>query len=412
MASAGLNHPHHHQQHLHHPHQGHPQQQQADHMDTDQTEMPSIIEGNDAVTGQIISTTIGGKNGEPKQTISYKAEHVVGTGSFGIVFQAKCLETGEIVAIKKVLQDRRYKNRELKLMRLMDHPNVISLKHCFFSTTSKDELFLNLVMEYVPESLYQVLKHYSSMNQRMPLIYVKLYTYQIFCGLAYIHAVPGVCHRDIKPQNLLVDPLTHQIKLCDFGSAKVLVKGEANISYICSRYYRAPELIFGATEYTTLIDIWSAGCVLAELLLGQPLFPGENAVDQLVEIIKVLGTPTREEIRCMNPNYTDFRFPQIKAHPWHKVFHKRMPPEAIDLVSRLLQYSPNLRCTALEACAHPFFDELREPNARLPNGRTLPPLFNFKQELAGASPELINRLIPEHLRRQSMHNFPHHLPST
>ncbi|KAG6777172.1 hypothetical protein POTOM_016976 [Populus tomentosa] len=406
-----------------------------------------VADGNDPVTGHIISTTIGGKNGEPKQTISYMAERVVGTGSFGVVFQAKCLETGETVAIKKVLQDRRYKNRELQLMRVMDHPNVISLKHCFFSTTNNNELFLNLVMEYVPESMYRVLKHYSNAKQTMPLIYVKLYMYQIFRGLAYIHAVPGVCHRDLKPQNLLVDPLTHQVKLCDFGSAKVLlihgpsvsmkwlpipiiqyicmqvivvadecleyseydvkVKGEANISYICSRFYRAPELIFGATEYTTSIDIWSAGCVLAELLLGQPLFPGENAVDQLVDIIKVLGTPTREEIRCMNPNYTDFRFPQIKAHPWHKVFHKRMPPEAIDLASRLLQYSPSLRCTALEACAHPFFDELREPNARLPNGRPLPSLFNFKQELNGASPELVNKLIPDHVKRQMGLNFMH-----
>ncbi|XP_072998805.1 shaggy-related protein kinase eta-like [Typha latifolia] len=367
----------------------------------------SALEGNDPVTGNIISTTIGGKNGEPKRTITYMAERVVGTGSFGIVFQAKCLETGETVAIKKVLQDKRYKNRELQLMRTMDHPNVISLKHCFFSTTNKDELFLNLVMEYVPETVYRVMKHYSNVNQRMPLIYVKLYMYQIFMGLAYIHAVLGVSHRDVKPQNLLVDPLTHQVKLCDFGSAKVLVKGEPNISYICSRYYRAPELIFGATEYTTSIDIWSAGCVLAELLLGQPLFPGESAVGQLVEIIKVLGTPTREEIRCMNPNYTEFRFPQIKAHPWHKIFHKRMPPEAIDLASRLLQYSPSLRCTALEACAHPFFDELREPNARLPNCRPFPPLFNFKQELANASPELINKLLPEHVRRQSGFNFPH-----
>ncbi|PIN04167.1 Glycogen synthase kinase-3 [Handroanthus impetiginosus] len=359
-----------------------------------------VMDRNGAVTGHIISTTIGGKNGEPKQTVSYMAERVVGTGSFGIVFQAKCIETGETVAIKKVLQDRRYKNRELQLMRTMDHPNVVSLKHCFFSTTSQNELFLNLVMEYVPETMFRVLKHYSDMNQKMPLIYVKLYTYQIFRGLAYMHSVAGVCHRDLKPQNVLVDPQTHHVKICDFGSAKVLVRGEANISYICSRFYRAPELIFGATEYTTSIDIWSAGCVLAELLLGQPLFPGENAVGQLVEIIKVLGTPTREEIRCMNPSYNDFKFPQIKAHPWHKVFHKRMPPEAIDLASRLLQYSPNLRCTALEACAHPFFDELREPNTRLPNGRPLPPLFNFKQELSGASPDLINKLIPDRIKRQ------------
>ncbi|KAK1375432.1 Shaggy-related protein kinase eta [Heracleum sosnowskyi] len=130
--------------------------------------------------------------------------------------------------------------------------------------------------------------------------------------------------QDLKPQNVLVDPLTHHVKICDFGSAKMLV----------------------------------------------------------------LGTPTREEIRCMNPDYTDFRFPQIKAHPWHKVFHKRMPPEAIDLASRLLQYSPSLRCSPLEACSHPFFDELREPNARLPNGRPLPPLFDFKQEFRKQWPEV------------------------
>ncbi|XP_026409308.1 shaggy-related protein kinase alpha-like [Papaver somniferum] len=371
-----------------------------DNNDDDKSMEATVVNGNGTETGQIITTTIGGRNGQPKQTISYMAERVVGTGSFGVVFQAKCLETGEAVAIKKVLQDKRYKNRELQIMRMFDHPNVVQLKHWFFSTTEKEEVFLNLVLEYVSETVYRVTKHYSRMNQHVPIIFVQLYTYQICRALAYIHTVIGVCHRDIKPQNLLVNPHTHQLKICDFGSAKMLVPGEPNISYICSRYYRAPELIFGATEYTTAIDMWSAGCVFAELLLGQPLFPGESGVDQLVEVIKVLGTPTREEIKCMNPNYTEFKFPQIKAHPWHKVFHKRMPPEAVDLVSRLLQYSPSLRCTALEACAHPFFDELRDPNAVLPNGRPLPPLFDFTpQELAGAPPELVQRLIPEHVKK-------------
>lgn len=98
---------------------------------------------------------------------------------FDFVIQAKCLETGETVAIKKVLQDKRYKNRELQTMRLLDHPNIVSLKHCFFSTTGKDELYLNLVLEYVPETVHRVIKHYSKMNQRMPLIYVKLYFYQV-----------------------------------------------------------------------------------------------------------------------------------------------------------------------------------------------------------------------------------------
>ncbi|XP_054784314.1 shaggy-related protein kinase theta isoform X2 [Prosopis cineraria] len=313
---------------------------------------PSIVNGNGTETGQVITTAIGGRDGQPKQTISYMAERVVGTGSFGVVFQARCLETGETVAIKKVLQDKRYKNRELQVMRILDHPNVIQLKHCFFSTTEKDELYLNLVLEYVPETVYRVSKHYIRMHQHMPIIYIQLYTYQICRALNYLHHVLGVCHRDIKPQNLLVNPHSHQLKICDFGSAKML-----------------------------------------------PMFPGESGVDQLVEIIKILGTPTREEIKCMNPNYSEFKFPQIKAHPWHKVFHKRMPSEAVDLVSRLLQYSPNLRCTALEACAHPFFNDLRDPNVCLPNGRPLPPLFDFTaQELAGAPAELRHRLIPEHAR--------------
>ncbi|KAL1329578.1 hypothetical protein HN51_046697 [Arachis hypogaea] len=362
----------------------------------------TVVSGNGTETGQIITTAIGGRDGQPKQTISYMAERVVGTGSFGVVFQAKCLETGEPVAIKKVLQDKRYKNRELQVMRMLEHPNVVRLKHCFFSTTDKDELYLNLVLEYVPETVYKVSKQFIRMHQYMPIINVQLYTYQICRALNYLHEVIGVCHRDIKPQNLLVNPQTHELKICDFGSAKMLVPGEPNISYICSRYYRAPELIFGATEYTTAIDMWSVGCVLAELLLGQPLFPGESGVDQLVEIIKILGTPTREEIRCMNPNYNEFKFPQIKAHPWHKVFNKKLPPEAVDLVSRLLQYSPNLRCTALAACAHPFFDDLRDPNTCLPNGRPLPPLFNFTEaELANAPDELRQRLIPEHARSSS-----------
>lgn len=107
------------------------------------------------------------------------AERVVGHGSFGVVFQAKCLETGEAVAIKKVLQDKRYKNRELQTMRVLDHPNVVALKHCFFSTTEKEELYLNLVLEYVPETVHRVIKHYNKMNQRMPMIYVKLYSYQV-----------------------------------------------------------------------------------------------------------------------------------------------------------------------------------------------------------------------------------------
>jgi len=256
---------------------------------------------------------------------------------------------------------------------------------------------LNLVLEFVPDTVYRVSRHYSKMKQTVPYLYTKLYTYQILRALSYIHSI-GICHRDIKPQNLLLDPNSGILKLCDFGSAKMLVKGEPNVSYICSRYYRAPELIFGSTTYTSAIDVWSVGCVLAELLLGQPLFPGESGVDQLVEIIKVLGTPTREEIQAMNPTYTEYKFPQIKGHPWTKVFRARTPPEAIELVGKLLSYTPTTRLSALEACSHPFFDEVRDSATILPNGKPLPPnLFNFTdQELVNASPALISKLIPTH----------------
>ncbi|KAF4603946.1 regulator of ime2 [Pleurotus pulmonarius] len=360
-----------------------------------------------------------GKSGETRN-ISYSNCKVVGNGSFGVVFSAKIVgppNDGEEVAIKKVLQDKRFKNRELQVMRLVSHPNVVNLKAFFYSNgdkvrpqlgpirllrltgklsiPQKDEVYLNLMLEYVPETIYRASRHYAKLKQPMPMLQIKLYTYQILRSLAYIHSV-GICHRDIKPQNLLLNPATGVLKLCDFGSAKILKSGEPNVSYICSRYYRAPELIFGATNYTTNIDIWSTGCVMAELMLGQPLFPGESGIDQLVEIIKVLGTPSRDQIKTMNPNYMEHKFPQIKPHPFSKVFRPRTAPEAIDLVSKLLQYTPNSRLTAVLAMLHPFFDELRQEGARMPNGKEFPPLFNFTREELSVRPDLIRQLVPPH----------------
>jgi serine/threonine protein kinase len=341
-------------------------------------------------------------DGGEVKSIRYKTLKVVGNGSFGVVFQAKCIDTGEVVAIKKVLQDRRFKNRELQIIRKLEHPNVVQLKHCFYSsggpppktspssstrhastkTTSSggnpDDLYLNLVLEYVPDTVYRINKHYVRANERMPMLLVKLYVYQMLRSLAHIHS-QGICHRDIKPQNLLVDVQTHALKLCDFGSAKILRPEETNISYICSRYYRAPELIFGASNYTPSIDVWSLGCVFAELILGKPLFPGESGIDQLVEIIKILGTPSKEEIFAMNPHYTDFKFPLINPSPWTKVFPSKACPDAdaVDLLSKMLVYDPVKRISAGDGMAHPFFTELRLPGASLPNGLPLPPLTNW-----------------------------------
>ena len=161
---------------------------------------------------------------------------------------------------------------------------------------------------------------------------------------------------------------------------------------------------------------------MAELMLGQPLFPGESGIDQLVEIIKVLGTPTRDQIRTMNPNYMEHKFPQIKPHPFNKVFRKASP-DAIELIGALLEYTPTQRLSAIDAMVQPFFDELRDPSTRLPDSRhaggasrELPALFDFSRhglwkshmchdyvrltkwtELSIA-PHLNSRLVPAHRR--------------
>lgn len=160
-------------------------------------------------------------------------------------------------------------------MRIVRHPNIVELKAFYYSNGDrvglrpfdpptkslmqpgqKDEVYLNLVLEFVPETVYRASRYFNKMKTTMPILEVKLYIYQLFRSLAYIHS-QGICHRDIKPQNLLLDPNSGILKLCDFGSAKILIENEPNVSYICSRYYRAPELIFGATNYTTKIGTYS-----------------------------------------------------------------------------------------------------------------------------------------------------------
>lgn len=244
-------------------------------------------------------------------------------------------------------------------------------------------------MDYMPENSHKMMKEYVSRKDFVPILSVKLYGYQLFRSIAYIHGL-GICHRDIKPQNLMVDPKTNQARLCDFGSAKKLARGEPSIAYICSRYYRAPELIFGATDYTNAIDVWSAGCVVAEFLLGEPLFPGESNTDQLVEIIKVLGTPTRQQIKAMNGSYSSYKFPQIKSYPWHTIFPKHVPELAIDFIRSVLVYDPLKRPTAMKTLLHPFFDELRLKTTKLPNNDNLPDLFDFTR---GMNYNYLNRRI-------------------
>jgi len=326
----------------------------------------------------------------------YQIEKAVGQGTFGTVVLAKD-EQGNRVAIKRVLQDPRFKNRELQIMKLVNHINVVALRDYYYTTHGeRNEVYLNVVMEFVPETLHRCIREYARAREYVPIILVKSFMYQLLRSIGYLH-LPNinVCHRDIKPHNLLVDMASGTLKICDFGSAKQLNPAEPNVAYICSRYYRAPELIFGCTHYTPAIDTWSVGCIFAEMLLGEPFFKGENNQQQLVEIIKILGTPTKEQTEAMTQRSDSVRLPSHRTKAWSSIFKEHVPAEAFDLLGRLLQYIPAARDKPFEACCHPFFDELHDPNVRLPSGQSLPRhLFKFSQdEVRTMTPEQVSKLV-------------------
>ncbi|BGO91550.1 hypothetical protein NBRC10512_003210 [Rhodotorula toruloides] len=334
-----------------------------------------------------------------------------GHGSFSVVFRGELVRGGHgVVAFKRTRQDKRFKNRELQIMSAVSHPNIVKMLFYWYES-AQDEgdsiVVLNLVLEFLPETLYRAYRTYTKRRQYFPEVSTKLYMYQLLRALAYLHAV-GVCHRDIKPHNVLVDADSGRLVLIDFGSAKVLREGAENVSYACSRYYRAPELIFGSTRYNDSIDVWSAGCVLGELLCGSVFFPGESSIDQLVEIVKVLGTPTREHVKAMNAHYTEHNFPQVQAVPLEQIL-PRASAAAIDLLGSLLLYDPSRRLTAVEAMAHNFFDDLRRGNTResngswgvqMPNGKCVTVgLFDFSRFELSIRPDLNTILVPPHARQ-------------
>jgi len=332
---------------------------------------------------------------QSKTKYTYTAISIIGNGTFGIVYKAILKELdNQIVAIKRVFQDERYKNRELQIMQELNHPNLVKLLDFFYTKVYRDnmdEVYLNVVMKYMPETLGQILRRNYKEKNNFELLDIKLYSFQIIKSLAYLHSL-NICHRDLKPQNILINQQNRTLKICDFGSAKKLENNQKSIAYICSRYYRAPELTFGCTHYTVQIDIWSLGCIIGEMLYGQPIFPGENASDQLVEIIKILGTPTKEQIYKMNPEYRDHKFPIIKSYPWEKVFKsknyidKNFFNSFIDLISKMLIYEPDERIKPMKALTHEFFNELKYLDYE--NRNDLPKdLYEFTQEEINSDPE-------------------------
>eukprot|EP00747_Dinoflagellata_sp_TGD_P203926 gnl/TRDRNA2_/TRDRNA2_77565_c0_seq2.p1 gnl/TRDRNA2_/TRDRNA2_77565_c0~~gnl/TRDRNA2_/TRDRNA2_77565_c0_seq2.p1 ORF type:complete len:270 (-),score=46.78 gnl/TRDRNA2_/TRDRNA2_77565_c0_seq2:108-917(-) len=258
---------------------------------------------------------------------------------------------------------------------------------------------MNIVLEFVDDTLQRIIKHHRYKGKWMDLYDVRLYSYHLLRGLTSL-GLKKIVHRDVKPSNLLIDSRSKMLKICDFGTAKHLDWPEEPSSpYLCSRYYRAPELILSSLEVSSAIDIWSAGCVFAEMVIGQPLFAGKNGVDQLAQIMEVLGTPSPADLCAMNPEFdaTQDRFgTPVSAQSWELVLGRHVPAEATDFVALLLQYDPQARPYPLEALALSFFDVLRQDVAMR---RKDPGLCTFSEEELRTLPvSLQEKLVPRELR--------------
>lgn len=306
------------------------------------------------------------------QIPNYEFVKTIGRGAFGIVVAAKD-SNGCVVAIKKVKLDPHFVNRELEILKELDSKYCIRLIN-YFNTRECNEKYLNVVMEYFPQDLFSFVLKFREKKKFVPLIYVKLYGYQLFCGLNYLHT-NGIAHRDLKPQNILINEETVELKICDFGSAKKLHDDEKSVAYIASRYYRAPELFMNCSFYTNAIDIWAAGCVIAEMLRsGLPLFQGISNMRCLEKIVNIIGQPTEDD-------YLSFQHTVRADKEWKRttnladVLPTHTPFFLIDLLEKIFVYNPKKRITAYECMNHPFFNDLFTGNSIvLPNGNTIPSL--------------------------------------
>ncbi|XP_039988079.1 mitogen-activated protein kinase 12 [Xiphias gladius] len=290
----------------------------------------------------------------------YRDLKQVGTGAYGTVCSAVDSRTGAKVAIKKLYRPfqselfakRAY--RELRLLKHMKHENVIGLLDVFTADLSLDRFNdFYLVMPFMGTDLGKLMK-----LQRLSEEKIQYLVYQMLKGLKYIHSA-GIIHRDLKPGNLAINQ-DCELKILDFGLAR---QADSEMTgYVVTRWYRAPEVILSWMRYTQTVDIWSAGCIMAEMLHGKPLFKGSDHLDQLTEIMKITGTPTQEFISKLESEDAKSyirSLPKVEKKDLQKVFSTTIP-QAVSVLEHMLLLDPQSRVTAAEALTLPYFTEFRE----------------------------------------------------
>ncbi|CAN8070330.1 unnamed protein product [Agarophyton chilense] len=302
----------------------------------------------------------------------YRLTQVIGEGAYGVVASAQDVVTDQQVAvkrIKRVLDTYPMATRilrELKFLRLLrGHDNVIEIKDILVPSDRDRFNDTFVVFELMPCDLSRVILSSSPLNPAN----IKYLMFQLLRGIQYLHTA-GVLHRDLKPSNILVDSRCN-LKICDFGLARAVFRAENDsdmvlwTDYVATRWYRAPELIMPqANNYGPAIDVWSAGCIFAEMLLRRPLFPGSDEFDQLRQITEFTGTPTPDSIRKLRSQKTQHFLrtaPRQAAADILAIFPDATDPQALPLIEGMLQFDPDKRLSAYDALMSDYFKEWRDP---------------------------------------------------
>ncbi|GFR71748.1 cyclin-dependent kinase-like 2, partial [Elysia marginata] len=299
------------------------------------------------------ASTTGGATGA-RGMERYENLGLVGEGSYGMVLKCRHKDTGQLVAIKKFLEsedDKMVKKiamREVKMLKQLQHDNLVNLIETF-----RRRKRLYLVFEFVDHTVLDELeKCPNGLDENT----ARKILWQVLKGTEFCH-FHNIIHRDIKPENILVSK-SGIVKICDFGFARTLAQpGEAYTDYVATRWYRAPELLVGDTKYGRAVDIWAVGCLLSEMLTGEPLFPGDSDIDQLYHIIRCFGnlTPRHKEVFQRNPLFVGMRLPEVRdIVPLEKKF-TRVSTESLALMKQCLQLDPDKRPTCSELLKHNLF---------------------------------------------------------